>query len=132
MLPVLGERYNKSKSSIVRSVQRVFAAAGFENPKEEGKRRVTKYGFHSFRHSFVSFLINAGVPVAVVQEIVGHGNPIMTQHYTHISQKQRHKILNALPGQYSKATTPEDKLHEIRKLLENKKKLSKLDKDLKP
>lgn len=55
------------------------------------------YGLHSFRHTFVSFCANAGVPLAVVSEIVGHGNPAMTRHYSHISIESKQTAISSLP-----------------------------------
>lgn len=39
------------------------------------------YGFHSFRHAFVTRCIEAGVPLAEVQKLAGHSTPTMTAHY---------------------------------------------------
>lgn len=49
---------------------------------ENGKLKI-KYSFHSFRHTFVSVALNAGVPPAVVQQIVGHASYAMTLKYFH-------------------------------------------------
>jgi hypothetical protein len=64
-----------------------------------GQRKLAAnvYSLHSFRHTFVSFCANAGVPLAVVAEIVGHGNPAMTEHYSHISTAAKQEAINALP-----------------------------------
>ena len=43
-----------------------------------------KLGFHTFRHTFVSRCANSGVPLAVVQSIVGHRCIEMTRHYYHM------------------------------------------------
>lgn len=93
------------------------------------KRRICQYSMHSFRHTFVSFCANAGVPLAVVQEIVGHGNPAMTQHYAHISQETAQKAIDTLPqiGNRTKAMIPEvldavpsmDNPAELRKRIAN-------------
>ena len=39
-----------------------------------GQRAASVYGWHSFRHGFVIFALNAGVPVEDVRRIVGHGD----------------------------------------------------------
>jgi site-specific recombinase XerD len=43
---------------------------------------------HSFRHSFASHLINSGVGIRSVQELLGHQSPTTTQIYTQISSAQ--------------------------------------------
>jgi integrase len=59
-----------------------------ETGKKEstGKRAVLEVGFHSLRHTWVSLHAAAGTPQAIVQNVIGHANPAMTQHYTHVSE----------------------------------------------
>ena len=54
-------------------------------------------GFHSLRHTFVSISANAGVPLVVVQAIVGHSNPAMTQHYYHKDENALRSATAAIP-----------------------------------
>lgn len=42
-----------------------------------------KAGFHSFRASFITRCEEAGISRAVIQGIVGHGSPAMTELYSH-------------------------------------------------
>jgi site-specific recombinase XerD len=41
---------------------------------------------HDLRHSFASFLINAGRSIYEVQKILGHTQIRTTQRYAHLSQ----------------------------------------------
>lgn len=54
--------------------------------KSVGHRAVVEVGFHSLRHTFVSLCRAANAPLAVVEAIVGHSNPAMTRHYTHVGE----------------------------------------------
>ena len=102
ILPSLAQRFKTNWSGISKDCTKVFEKAGFETSKKaDGKRRklaTCQYSFHSFRHSFVSFCANAGVPLHQVAQVVGHGNPAMTRHYAHPDKKTLEKITEALPG----------------------------------
>ena len=41
---------------------------------------------HDLRHSFASFLVNAGRSLYEVQNILGHAQIQTTQRYSHLSQ----------------------------------------------
>jgi integrase len=43
---------------------------------------------HDLRHSFASFLVNAGCSIYDVQKLLGHANVSMTQRYSHLSQER--------------------------------------------
>jgi integrase len=50
--------------------------------KRAGLRQV---GWHVCRHSFASGLVMVGVPIRVVQELLGHATIEMTMRYSHLS-----------------------------------------------
>lgn len=53
---------------------------------------------HSLRHTFCYFAGVAGIPLVVVQSIVGHMTKEMTAHYTaHADRKTKREKLTALP-----------------------------------
>lgn len=48
-----------------------------------GKHRVSRYGLHSFRHSFASHAAQAGIPLGRIQAWLGHSSAEITRIYTH-------------------------------------------------
>ena len=85
-------------------IQGVFRKCGIstcsagEGKNKDGKaRRAVDVGFHSLRHTYVSLAANAGVPLSVVQSIVGHTNPAMPEHYYHVSDSALRGAAAALP-----------------------------------
>ena len=80
-------------------IKAVFRKCGIETTEEVGgyAHRIATAGFHSLRHTFVSTCANKGVPMALVQAIVGHTNPAMTRHYCHQSLDALRAALLAMP-----------------------------------
>lgn len=129
VLPSLAVRYKKSRESFTQSCCHAFEKAGFKVQGEsevQRKNKANDYGFSSFRHSFVSFCANAGVPLPVVQSIVGHSSTAITRFYIHIGEASVRQAINALPGS-EKVQSAEEKLNLIKELLSNKKKISKTE-----
>ena len=57
------------------------------------KRNITP---HMFRHSFATYLIEEGVDVSCVQQILGHSSIKTTQIYIHIAARKQAEILKEL------------------------------------
>jgi hypothetical protein len=55
--------------------------------RDSQDRRVAVGRTHRFRHTTATSLINAGVPLHVVQRYLGHLSPTMTMHYAQTLQK---------------------------------------------
>lgn len=91
--PGTGKRIMRDKDG-----QPVRSVTGRVKVDDTGKRAVVEVGFHSLRHSFVSICRDAGAPLAVVEAIVGHSNPAMTRHYTHVGEVAAGQAVAALPA----------------------------------
>ena len=51
---------------------------------------------HDLRHSFASFLVNAGRSIYEVQRLLGHANIRTTQRYAHLSKDTLLDATNAV------------------------------------
>ena len=48
---------------------------------------------HTFRHTFATHLITAGVDIRLVQDILGHENIVTTEIYTHLDTSYKRQVL---------------------------------------
>jgi integrase len=64
----------------------------------ESGRSVSTLSFHSLRHTLVSLMANAGVPVEVRQKFTGHASAEMNQHYTHHEIETLRAAVQELPS----------------------------------
>ena len=99
VLPYISEMYTRSRWQVNHELARIFKKAHITTSvRLEGrKNRTPEATFHSLRHTFVSFSANAGVPLHIVQSIVGHESTAMTRHYYHENLSALQQAVNAIP-----------------------------------
>lgn len=90
--------------NVVRKVQNAFRAAGIETQvatdrknKDGTARKAVEVGYHSLRHSVISFMGNKGVPLALVKTIAGHLSETMTERYFHAEERPLREAINLIP-----------------------------------
>jgi len=105
VLPEMAALYSHNICAVTDKVQSHFKKCGIVLHKpgtgleaKQGKRAVIEVGFHSLRHTFVSLCRESNAPLAVVESIVGHSNPSMTRHYTHVGELAAGRAVALLPS----------------------------------
>ncbi len=99
VLPDIAEEYQRVRTSLTRRIQRTFEKAGITTKADRAgsDRKTAQYGFHSFRHSFISLCAEANIPMHTVMNLVGHSSEAIHRVYQHASNEQKIKAINILP-----------------------------------
>lgn len=63
------------------SLQKTFKAVVRQSGIEKSP------SIHTLRHSYATYLLENGIDIRVIQELLGHKNPQTTSIYTHLTQK---------------------------------------------
>ncbi len=58
-----------------------------------------RFRFHDLRHTFITHMVELGVPLGVIQAMVGHISSRMLRHYTHIASGVARKAVELLDSQ---------------------------------
>jgi integrase len=99
VLPAIAALYGRSRWQVSHEITSIFKAANIKTSVllAGRKHRTPEATFHSLRHTFVSFAANAGVPLHIVQSIVGHSSTAMTRHYYHENIDALKSAVAAIP-----------------------------------
>ena len=84
MFPEHAQMYLTNSSGVSYRIKQFLEGLGIQTTrKPEGRTRaISVKDLHSCRHTFCYYAGLAGIPLAVVQSIVGHMTPSMTAHYS--------------------------------------------------
>jgi len=118
VFPKQAEAYLRNPVGMTRRVRRLFAAAGFKDKEKDengaeqagddsirgdihvqrkgGLRQASVRDFHSFRVTWVTIALTAGVPLELVQKVTGHKTAdIVLKHYFQPGRETFRQALNA-------------------------------------
>lgn len=99
VLPDHAKMYWENPSGISYRVKQFLEGVGIETTRTpEGRSRaVSVKDLHSCRHTFCYYAGIQGIPLSVVQSIVGHMSPEMTKHYAaHATVEDKRNAINRM------------------------------------
>lgn len=101
VLPEHAKMYLENPTGISYRVKKFLESIGIQTTKQVAgrSRAISVRDVHSLRHTFCYFAGVAGIPLVVVQSIVGHMTPEMTEHYTrHADLETKREKMTMLPN----------------------------------
>ncbi len=95
----LNEIERETGCQIVRGNRRALKIDGLQAERETGKRRASVRDFHSFRVTWITLALAAGVPLELVQRVTGHRTAeVVMKHYFRPGREDfRAAIFKAMP-----------------------------------
>lgn len=101
VFPEHAEMYRSNQAGVSYRVKQFLEGLGIETTrKPAGRARAASIkDLHSCRHTFCYLAGMQGIPLAVVQSIVGHMTPEMTAHYSaHATLEDKRRGIAAMPA----------------------------------
>ena len=96
--------------------ERISTTTLHSNFKEAlDKSGITDFHFHDLRHTFASNLImQEGVELNDVRELLGHKSMAMTLRYSHLSPRHKTRVINILDRVMSQIPPQEERVVRLR------------------
>ena len=85
----------QQRAQVSSTFERVVKELGFNEGIEDARDKVV---FHSLRHTFASWLVQRGVPLYTVAELMGHTTLEMTKRYSHLAPDTMRAAAMGLSG----------------------------------
>ena len=95
-------RNDEKIKDVSETVPRSIDAIGFNDGIQD---RLAKVVFHSFRHTFGSWLVQAGVPLYDVGQLMGHTEEETTERYGHLDPRKQKRHAQIIELMFN-GTTP--------------------------
>ena len=87
-------------TQISETFNRVVASLGLNNGVTDPRQKVV---FHTLRHTFASWLVEQGVDLYSVKELMGHGTLAMTERYSHLAPDTLRRAVKKLESSMDKS-----------------------------
>jgi integrase len=90
----------KKRAEIGHSFDRAVKELGLNNGVTDRRQKVV---FHSLRHTYASWLVEQGVDLYTVKELMGHSTLSMTERYAHLAPDTLQRAVRQLENGMEKA-----------------------------
>ena len=80
---VFPDKNGNKMVQISKTYYRVVNEIGFNEGVADRRDKVT---FHTLRHTYASMLVQKGVDIYLVKELLGHSSIVLTERYSHLSE----------------------------------------------
>lgn len=104
LLKVL-RQYNSTDYVIVSHNEKQIQSRAYQKSFENllKKLNIKHYGFHSLRHTFATRLLENGVDIKTISELLGHSSPTITlNRYVHTNLQNKRKAMEILTKKSAK------------------------------
>jgi integrase len=113
----LNELERETSCPILRGKRRGVKTDALQIERENGKRRASVHDFHSFRVTWITLALAAGVPLELVQRVTGHRTvAVVLKHYFRPGREDFRQVLTkAMPKMLADGgqKSLKDKMREI-------------------
>ncbi len=79
---VFPDKNGRKRKQMSKTFNRTVEQLGFNDGVEDRRQKFT---FHSCRHTCASWLVQAGIPLFTVKEIMGYSTIALTERYSHLA-----------------------------------------------
>jgi integrase len=115
----LNELERETSTSIIRGNRRGAKTDVLQKDRENGQRRASLHDFHSFRVTWITLALAAGVPLELVQRVTGHRTvAVVLKHYFRPGREDFRQVLfKAMPKMLGAESTSSAR-QEMRRIVE--------------
>jgi len=106
---LLAKKKNSNSNALVFTAQNNSKIINVPNSFEKAVKRLglnkdvtdprDKVVFHTLRHTFASWLVQAGTPLYTVKELLGHKSIAMTERYSHLAENTMRDAIKNLENE---------------------------------
>jgi len=109
---LLNKKQNRDTNSLIFPTKNNGKMTGVTNSFEKAVKKLglnkditdprDKVVFHTLRHTFASWLVQAGTPLYTVKELLGHKSIAMTERYSHLAENTMREAVKKLENKLKK------------------------------